>query len=138
MGRRRRLAAARLPDQERDSSQGVRLATMKGLVRYWQTDYDWRKAESCSSRQRGQCWTLGVVIECFGHLATTFASPHSAHQVMQRPNVLVPQRVSQPGLMSTLFHGGDVYVVRGIEILGLGSQFRLHVVKREFLSAGQP
>jgi pimeloyl-ACP methyl ester carboxylesterase len=45
---RRRLAATRLPDQETvaDQSQGVQLATMKDLVRYWRTDYDWRKAEA--------------------------------------------------------------------------------------------
>jgi hypothetical protein len=43
---RQRLAAARLPEQETDPSQGVRLATMKELLSYWQTDYDWRKAES--------------------------------------------------------------------------------------------
>jgi len=40
--------------------------------------------------------------------------------------------------MSALLHRGDVYVVRGIEILGLRSQFRFHVVKRKLLSAGQP
>lgn len=45
---RRRLAATRWPDQETltDRSQGVPLATMKELVRYWQTDYDWRKGEA--------------------------------------------------------------------------------------------
>jgi len=45
---RRRLAATRWPDQETvtDPSQGVQLATMKELARYWQTDYDWRKAEA--------------------------------------------------------------------------------------------
>jgi pimeloyl-ACP methyl ester carboxylesterase len=43
---KRRLAATRLPDQETDPSQGVQLATMKELVRYWQTEYDWRKAEA--------------------------------------------------------------------------------------------
>jgi pimeloyl-ACP methyl ester carboxylesterase len=45
---RRRLAATRWPEQETvaDRSQGVRLATMKELVRYWGTDYDWRKAEA--------------------------------------------------------------------------------------------
>src|SRR5215468_2260459 len=45
---RRRLAATRWPDQETvtDRSQGVQLATMKELARYWQTDYDWRKAEA--------------------------------------------------------------------------------------------
>ena len=45
---RKRLAATRWPDSETvtDHSQGVQLATMKALVRYWQTDYDWRKVEA--------------------------------------------------------------------------------------------
>ncbi len=45
---RHRLAATRWPDKETvdDQSQGVQLETMKALVRYWQTEYDWRKAEA--------------------------------------------------------------------------------------------
>jgi pimeloyl-ACP methyl ester carboxylesterase len=45
---RRRIAATKWPSQELvpDASQGVRLATMRQLARYWQTDYDWRKVES--------------------------------------------------------------------------------------------
>jgi pimeloyl-ACP methyl ester carboxylesterase len=45
---RRRLAATRWPDKETvaDESQGVPLATLQELVRYWQTDYDWRKVEA--------------------------------------------------------------------------------------------
>jgi pimeloyl-ACP methyl ester carboxylesterase len=45
---RRRIAATRWPDKETvaDSSQGVQLATIQQLARYWQTDYDWRKAEA--------------------------------------------------------------------------------------------
>jgi pimeloyl-ACP methyl ester carboxylesterase len=45
---RRRLAASRWPEKEivADQSQGVRLATMQALVRYWQSDYDWRKMET--------------------------------------------------------------------------------------------
>ena len=45
---RRRLAATRWPTREivGDRSQGVQLATLKELVRYWATDYDWRKAET--------------------------------------------------------------------------------------------
>lgn len=44
---RRRLAATRWPTKElvEDRSQGVQLGTLKELVRYWATDYDWRKAE---------------------------------------------------------------------------------------------
>jgi pimeloyl-ACP methyl ester carboxylesterase len=45
---RRRLTATRWPDQETvtDRSQGVQLATMKELAHYWETDYDWRRAEA--------------------------------------------------------------------------------------------
>lgn len=45
---RRRIAATRWPDKETvaDQSQGLQLATMKELVRYWGTEYDWRKAEA--------------------------------------------------------------------------------------------
>src|ERR671912_1759 len=44
---RRRIAAASWPSKElvEDRSQGVQLATMQELARYWQTDYDWRKVE---------------------------------------------------------------------------------------------
>src|ERR1700760_895184 len=44
---RRRLAAARLPTQElvTDRSQGVQLATIVELARYWMTEYDWRRCE---------------------------------------------------------------------------------------------
>ena len=45
---RRRVAATRWPDRETvtDDSQGVPLATMQELARYWATDYDWRKVEA--------------------------------------------------------------------------------------------
>jgi pimeloyl-ACP methyl ester carboxylesterase len=45
---RQRLATTRWPDKEivSDQSQGVQLATMKELVRYWSTQYDWRKVEA--------------------------------------------------------------------------------------------
>src|SRR5918998_6350706 len=44
---RRRINATRWPERETvtDSSQGVQLATIEGLARYWATTYDWRKAE---------------------------------------------------------------------------------------------
>ncbi|MEZ0167633.1 epoxide hydrolase family protein [Microvirga sp. TS319] len=45
---RRRIAATKWPKQETvpDPSQGVQLATMQALARYWSTDYDWRKVEA--------------------------------------------------------------------------------------------
>src|ERR1700722_4914632 len=41
----RRVKATRWPDKETvtDPSQGVQLATIQKLARYWATDYDWRK-----------------------------------------------------------------------------------------------
>jgi len=45
---RRRIEAARWPEREtvNDQSQGVQLATIQALARYWAKDYDWRKVES--------------------------------------------------------------------------------------------
>ena len=45
---RRRIKATKWPERETvaDSSQGVPLATMQKLARYWETEYDWRKCEA--------------------------------------------------------------------------------------------
>jgi pimeloyl-ACP methyl ester carboxylesterase len=45
---RRRVLATRGPDRETvsDQSQGAQLKKLQELVRYWGTDYDWRKAEA--------------------------------------------------------------------------------------------
>ena len=45
---RRRILATKWPDPEivKDETQGVQLATMQKLAKYWATDYDWRKVEA--------------------------------------------------------------------------------------------
>ena len=45
---KRRINATRWPERETvpDASQGVQLATMQELARYWAADYDWRKVEA--------------------------------------------------------------------------------------------
>ena len=45
---RKRIKATRWPERETvtNESQGVKLAMMQDLARYWATDYDWRKVES--------------------------------------------------------------------------------------------
>ena len=45
---RRRIAATRWPERETvaDETQGVQLATMQELVRYWGSDYDFRRFEA--------------------------------------------------------------------------------------------
>jgi pimeloyl-ACP methyl ester carboxylesterase len=49
---RRRVAGTRWADRETvdDRSQGIQLATLQELVRYWGTEYDWRKAEAKLNR----------------------------------------------------------------------------------------
>ena len=45
---RRRITANKFPERETvdDMSQGVPLATVEKLARYWATEYDWRKVEA--------------------------------------------------------------------------------------------
>lgn len=45
---RRRISATKWPGRETvaDGTQGVQLATMQKLARYWQTDYDWKEFET--------------------------------------------------------------------------------------------
>ena len=45
---RRRIRATKWPERETvsDDSQGVQLATIQNLARYWETDYDWRQVEA--------------------------------------------------------------------------------------------
>ena len=45
---RRRIAATRWPSKElvENRSQGVQLATLQELARYWASDYDWRECEA--------------------------------------------------------------------------------------------
>src|SRR5262245_15605322 len=45
---RRRIQATKWPERELvpDQTQGVQLATMQALARYWGTEYDWRRCEA--------------------------------------------------------------------------------------------
>lgn len=45
---KRRILATQWPEREtvNDQTQGVQLAVMQQLARYWATDYDWRKVEA--------------------------------------------------------------------------------------------
>src|SRR2546425_5500275 len=51
---RRRINATRWPEREMvtDDSQGVRLAMMQELARYWATDYDWHECEAKLNARR--------------------------------------------------------------------------------------
>jgi pimeloyl-ACP methyl ester carboxylesterase len=45
---RKRIKATKFPERETvsDTSQGVQLATVEKLAKYWATEYDWRKCEA--------------------------------------------------------------------------------------------
>ena len=45
---RRRINATKWPERETvpDQTQGVQLATVQALARYWANEYDWRKCEA--------------------------------------------------------------------------------------------
>ena len=49
---RRRINATKWPEREpvADASQGVQLATIQKLARYWGTEYDWRPCEATAER----------------------------------------------------------------------------------------
>jgi hypothetical protein len=55
---RRRIQATRLPEKETvaDTTQGVQLATMEALARYWGTEYDFGRVQARSS-PRSTAWT---------------------------------------------------------------------------------
>lgn len=75
---RQRITAMRWPEKETvaDQSQGVQLATMQKLVRYWGTEYDWRKAEA--------------KLNALPQFVTTIdgLDIHSIHVRSQHPNAL--------------------------------------------------
>ena len=62
---RRRIAATRWPERENvnDFSQGVQLAKLQPLVRYWGTDYDCARAEA-KFNALPQCTALQLQNRC--------------------------------------------------------------------------
>jgi Epoxide hydrolase N terminus len=59
---RRRIAATRWPSKElvEDRSQGVQLATLRELARYWTTEYDWRGGRMFPSSNDGVISEVGA------------------------------------------------------------------------------
>ena len=77
---RRRVAATRWPDRETvtDQSQGVELAKIRELVRYWGTDYDWRKAEAKLNALPQFVTTIDGLDIHFIHVRVSIAPPIAA------------------------------------------------------------
>ena len=74
---RKRIAETRWPDKETvtDDSQGVQLAKVQELVRYWGTDYNWRKAEAQLNAVPEYVTTIDGVDIQFIHVRSRY--PHA-------------------------------------------------------------
>ncbi|CAM2146096.1 putative epoxide hydrolase [Pararobbsia alpina] len=74
---RKRIAETRWPDKETvtDDSQGIQLAKVQELVRYWGTDYDWRKAEAQLNALPEYVTTIDGVDIQFIHVRSRY--PHA-------------------------------------------------------------
>jgi hypothetical protein len=72
---RRRIAATRWPERETvsDQSQGVQLATLQQLARYWAGEYDWRRCEASLN-------ALPQFVTEIDGLAIHFMHVRSAHE----------------------------------------------------------
>src|SRR5215213_9780457 len=77
---RHRIAATRWPEREnvKDFSQGVQLAKIRPLVRYWGTNYDWRKAEAKLNTLPQFVTTIDGLDIHFIHVRVSIAPPIAA------------------------------------------------------------
>jgi pimeloyl-ACP methyl ester carboxylesterase len=73
---RRRLAATRWPDKETvaDTTQGVRLATMRALVAYWEKEYDWRVVEKTLNARPQFLTNIDGIDIHFIHVRSSYAN----------------------------------------------------------------
>ena len=122
-GLRRRIADTRWPERETvaDDSQGVPLATMQDLARYWATDYDWRGCEArlnalpnflteidgldihfihVRSRLRASAWSRPTCADTTCRRSRT-ASPHTG-PASWPPTSVASSRSAAPSLPSWL------------------------------------
>ncbi len=79
---RMRIKATKWPERETvaDASQGVQLAPMQALARYWASDYDWRKCEArLNSWPQFMTEIDGLDIH-FIHVRSTYRNAAAAHR----------------------------------------------------------
>jgi len=118
---RRRILATRWPERETvaDESQGVQLATIQELARYWATDYDWRKCEAKlnalpadvdKALQAGDPPPSGLSAEerrAYEQLEKTFKQVDYARLMGSRPQTLYGIADSPVGVATWLLDHND-------------------------------
>ncbi len=105
----RRIAATRWPSQElvTDASQGVQLATMRELARYWQADYDWRKFEARLDALPQFMTTIDGVDIHFIHVRSKYPNALPVIVTHGWPGSIIEQlKIIEP-LTNPTAHGGN-------------------------------
>jgi pimeloyl-ACP methyl ester carboxylesterase len=106
---RRRILATQWPEKETvaDNSQGVPLAAMQRLARYWATDYDWRKAEARLNRYPQFVTTIDGLDIHFIHVKSRH--PNALPLVINHgwPGSVIEQLKLIPLLTDPTAHGGS-------------------------------
>ena len=105
---RRRINETRWPEKEtvKDTSQGVQLATMQSLARYWGTQYDWRKFETRLNEVPQFVTTIDGLDIHFVHVRSKH--PNSLPIIITHgwPGSTVEQLKVIDGLTNPTAHGG--------------------------------
>jgi pimeloyl-ACP methyl ester carboxylesterase len=105
---RRRIAATRWPDREtvNDPSQGVQLGPFQELVRYWGTDYDWRKAEARLNALPQFITTIGDVDIHFIHVRSRHSNAMPLIMTHGWPGSVIELLKTVGPLTDPTAHGG--------------------------------
>jgi len=106
---RRRIAATRWPEAEpvADASQGVQLATIQKLARYWATEYDWRKCEARLNALPQFTTTIDGLDIHFIHVRSTHANAMPLIITHGWPGSIVEQLKIIDPLTNPTAHGGQ-------------------------------
>jgi len=106
---RRRINATRWPDRETvaDDSQGVQLATMQALAKYWTTDYDWGKCEARLNAQPQFLTDIDGLDIHFIHARSMYADALPLIVTHGWPGSVVEQLKIIDPLTNPTAHGGS-------------------------------
>jgi pimeloyl-ACP methyl ester carboxylesterase len=106
---RRRITSTKWPSQElvTDASQGVQLATLRELARYWGTDYDWRKFEPRLNALPQFITTIDRVDIHFIHVRSKHAEALPVIVTHGWPGSIIEQLKIVEPLTNPTAHGGS-------------------------------
>jgi pimeloyl-ACP methyl ester carboxylesterase len=106
---RHRVNAVRWPDRETvpDASQGVQLATIQALARYWATEYDWRNCEARLNAHPQYVTKIDGLDIHFVHARSKHENAMPLIVTHGWPGSIVEQLKIIDPLINPTAHGGD-------------------------------